>query len=948
MTIQSQISIALLTVLASLPISLSTRAQSNIVPDDTLGTENSQVIFDFDGEPAEVILGGARREQNLFHSFEAFNVEADRGAFFFVPDDVGNVFSRVTGSDLSNIQGVLGTIGGDTPDLYLINPNGIVFGPDARLSVDGSFIATTAEGVQFGEGDRYSTIDPEAPSLLTVNPSALLFGSRSGEIANQGSLQVNAGQSLIFAGGDISIEGGSLSVLSGEGGNIELGATGEVGMVALSKSNGLLGLNFPESLERGDISLKNTVLQALSTGNGGDVSVVGQNIDTLQSQIVVGIVSNSGNAESVAGDINLDASETLRVGPSSIIYNAIAQEARGNAGDITIRAGSVFAEGSEIRTITLPFGRGNAGNINIQSSEVDLDATNLFSVVWDNATGNAGNITLDISQLSQTSGSQISASSFGQGRTGNVIINAEDSVLLDGSLTTIFSSLFGSADEPGGDVRITTRDLSLTDGAQLTTSLNGSGESGDVIINAENSVSLDGFPTGILSSISNGAIGQGGNIRIETRELSLTNSAELDSSIFGFGEGGDIIIDAEDSVTVDGGMAVPGRIGSSIFSTVEETGQGPSGDIQITTDSLFVTNGGNIQTLVRGQGDAGDIFILADDSVLVDGSFVREERTIPGRDGIVQFSVISFITSEVTNENTANGNGGDIYIQAGESIVLSNSGRVSSGINKRESAEGSGGTITMNSARLDLENGASISAQSAGAGIAGDVVLDISEVLRLTDSDIQTTAAASSGGDILVNLSEGSESGLIILAGDADILTESLGDGGDITLGGAAVIAFDDSDIVARSQSARGGNITLSNFFSEDLPPDGQLPFDGDDRVDVNADGQIAAGVITSPDTSFVENNLSELPETIIDTEQLVSGSCIASGSDDSRFAILGRSRLSAQPGDALGTTYGTGGVRSITTEASVPNRQATALPVEPQSVYYLPDGRMLLSRECS
>ena len=105
---------------------------SNIVPDDTLGDESSQVIENFDGQPVEVITGGAQREQNLFHSFQEFNVSEGRGAYFNSPNvDVQNIFSRVTGSNPSEIMGVLGTFGESNPDLYLVNPNGIIFGENA-------------------------------------------------------------------------------------------------------------------------------------------------------------------------------------------------------------------------------------------------------------------------------------------------------------------------------------------------------------------------------------------------------------------------------------------------------------------------------------------------------------------------------------------------------------------------------------------------------------------------------------------------------------------------------------------------------------------------------------------------------------------------------------------------------------------------------------------------
>ena len=153
---------------------------SNIVPDNTLGEESSQVIKNqnVNGLPTEVITGGAQREQNLFHSFQEFNVSEGRGAYFNSPNvDIQNIFSRVTGSNPSEIMGVLGTFGESNPDLYLINPNRIIFGENSSLDVGGSFTATTADAIEFGEGGLFSAVAPlkrlKQEILLLMSPKTL-------------------------------------------------------------------------------------------------------------------------------------------------------------------------------------------------------------------------------------------------------------------------------------------------------------------------------------------------------------------------------------------------------------------------------------------------------------------------------------------------------------------------------------------------------------------------------------------------------------------------------------------------------------------------------------------------------------------------------------------------------------------------------------------------------
>ena len=201
--------------------------QSNILPDNTLGAESSQVIDNFQGLPIEIVTGGATRQINLFHSFQEFNISAGRGAYFFSPSaDIQKILARVTGNNPSDILERLGTFGNSRPNLFLINPNGIVFGKNTSLDVDGSFVGTTANGIQFGNQGVFSATNPQAAPLLTINPSVLLFNQvqTSGGIINQSQasagtnligqditgLRVADGKSFLLVGGNININGGGI------------------------------------------------------------------------------------------------------------------------------------------------------------------------------------------------------------------------------------------------------------------------------------------------------------------------------------------------------------------------------------------------------------------------------------------------------------------------------------------------------------------------------------------------------------------------------------------------------------------------------------------------------------------------------------------------------------------------------------------------------------------
>ncbi len=161
-------------------------AQLQPIADNTMGNENSFVTpGEVDGIPTDLITEGARRGSNLFHSFQEFSIDEGRAAYFANPPGVDNILGRVTGSGRSDILGQLGVLG--EANLFLINPNGIVFGPNSSLNIGGSFLASTADAMEFGDRGVFSATTPEAPSpLLTINPSAFFFNQiQTGDITVQ-------------------------------------------------------------------------------------------------------------------------------------------------------------------------------------------------------------------------------------------------------------------------------------------------------------------------------------------------------------------------------------------------------------------------------------------------------------------------------------------------------------------------------------------------------------------------------------------------------------------------------------------------------------------------------------------------------------------------------------------------------------------------------------------
>lgn len=181
---------------------------AQVIPDTTLpnnsAVSSSRNIFK--------IEGGTQAGSNLFHSFQEFSIPKNGEAFFNNATNIQNIFSRVTGGKISNIDGLIRSNG--NANLFLINPNGIIFGPNARLNIGGSFIGSTASSIKFANDTDFSATEPFAKPLLTINvPIGLQFSSNPGSIINQSKavalnnqvgLAVQPGQTLALVGGDIS------------------------------------------------------------------------------------------------------------------------------------------------------------------------------------------------------------------------------------------------------------------------------------------------------------------------------------------------------------------------------------------------------------------------------------------------------------------------------------------------------------------------------------------------------------------------------------------------------------------------------------------------------------------------------------------------------------------------------------------------------------------------
>lgn len=572
------------------------KASAQIVPDTSL-LNNSLVSTDGD---IINITEGTTVGNNLFHSFEQFSILMGQTAFFDNASSIANIIGRVTGSSISEIDGLIRANG--TANLFLLNPNGIIFGPNAALNIGGSFVGSTANSIKFVDGSEFSAVNPQEPPLLTVSiPIGLQYGSNAGSITVEGAgnnlvlnqdfsidcsnrpdgLKVADGETLALIGKDIDISGGNITAAEG---NIELWAVND-GLVSIIDSNGKLQIGTGrEPLTYGKIELAGAASVDASGNSGGGIQLQGQNISVRDGSVILTDTLGDGSG----GSLNVKGTESVKVegiSTSTPIFSGIladvAPGATGNGGNVSIETGSLqVTDGGQISSGT--FGVGNAGTLTVKAQNIKISGgspfgpSGLFTPVALGARGNGGDLTIETSSLEITDAGQITSQTFGFGNSGNVTIKADEIYLSGGNefapsniAATVFkipgipediATFLGAGMGNGGNLIIETETLQVAEGAQIAVSTSGTGKAGNLEIKAEN-VELSGLNNLGRSGLFANTIvesGNGGDITITSDRLSITEGATISAGNFasnpnippGTGTAGNIVINS-DSIQLD-------------------------------------------------------------------------------------------------------------------------------------------------------------------------------------------------------------------------------------------------------------------------------------------------------------------------------------------------------------------------------------------------------------
>ncbi len=768
---------------------------AQITPDATLGTEASVVTpnAQIRGLPAELIQGGAFRGSALFHSFAEFNIENGQRVYFANPTGIANIFSRITGNDTSDILGTLGVNG--AANLYLLNPNGIIFGPNAQLDVAGSFVATTANCFVFNNGGEFSATNPQAPPILAINVTpGLQYGAiASGvTIANSGNLTVGKDLTLLAdnlnlqgelnAGGNLKLQGDTVRIRDSAANPFIAAASGNL-LIEGTSNIDIFALNHPNS---GLFSGGDTILRSENTVSGDAHFTAG---GSFRIEELDGNLGNLFSPEDpvirAAGDVifggyqgaslHIFAGGSVTI-PGGVIIGA-GDPLFGIVENVTLSDGTQTAiNGKTTPTLDIRAGTnavGNPGIIGIPPLGNIIPAPPIQTPIPTSANITIGGIlnlggmvfltnqyqpnsllpggTITVNQLTTVPGVNTAIATANQnGNGGKIIMDSRGAILLNGTVnSSSFSPLSPLPPGNGGNITL------IANGDIKTSEMTSIGLlGGNINLTSNSKISLANYAI-VSGSASPFPIGKGGDINIKASSVSVTDGARIIAATIGAADGGNIKVNAdllEVSRAASGGILSPelsviiARIASfpgGLYAI--NTGIGDGGNINLETGQLKAEDIGQISAYTFGLGNGGDLTVKAKSIELLGGSsdsnpgglFAQTFEAGNAGDVTVDTENLTIRNGGIVSASSikGSGNGGTLILNASDFIEIigtNSNGTFPSAVGNLARGSGNAGPITINTRRLILRDGGAIGTATFAQGNGGDLTINASESVELS------------------------------------------------------------------------------------------------------------------------------------------------------------------------------------------------------------------------
>jgi filamentous hemagglutinin family protein len=776
---------------------------------------------------------------NLFDSFVSFSVAKGESAIFASPARIKNIIAGVTGGDPSTINGSITS----RANLYLINPDGIVFGPHATVNVSGSFYASTADYLRLGRNGRFEVTHPDGSKLNAAPPTAFGFLiTKPAKITVDGSMLTPPG-TIGLVGGPVAIRRGAL--IKAPGGSIDVASVAGKGEVPVEPGNAralsvkrfgrvdvsggsVLEVDDPSGRAQGDSLIIRGGTLAIDDGgivadnpvarHGGEIVLQAGDRIALRNDALVEAVGFAGAGgagvtmvTAPGGSISVDASDvfansedirapggrlSFSTGRLTLLDGAVlasVANGRGAAGNLRISAGRLRI-GANSKIASATSGIGDAGEVTISADSLRIGANGEIASTT-SGMGDAGKVTILADSLRIGANGEIAGTTFGHGNAGNVVIVVAGQLSIDGaagnpqSATGIVADSGSGSTGNGGDLTITAGSLTIVGGGEISSSADGpnpsngaaasTGNAGDIIISVAGRLKID--DSSIFSNVDADTVGRGGDIEVVAGSMRIGANGEIASITLGHGNAGIVVVGVTGRLSIDGAAGNP-QLPTGVVADSGSGSAGNAGDVTVTAGSLAIAGGGEISSSADGP----------DPSV---------------------------------GAAASTGNAGDVTVRVAGRVKLDESGIFS---NLDADTIGTGGSVTVSAGSMHIGANGEIASITLGHGSAGNVVVGVAGRLSIDgvagNAQLATGVVADSGsgaagnaGDVMIT------AGSLAIVGGGEISSSadgpsngaaaSTGNAGDVTIGVAGRAKIDDASIFSNVDAdtiGRGGGVTVS------------------------------------------------------------------------------------------------------------------------------------------
>jgi filamentous hemagglutinin family protein len=831
---------------------------------------------------------GKQVGSSLFQSFGIFGLATKESATFSGPAAISNVIGRVTGGNPSAIDGnIKSTITG--ANLYLINPSGIVFGPNATVNVSGSFHASTADYLKMSDGARFQATNPNGSTLSAAPPAAFGFmTAKPAAITVNGSTLGPLPGTIGLVGGPVSIAGGTLKAPAG---TIHVASVAGIGEVPVDPRN----------------------TAALTVTSFGPVAIKGGS--TLD-------VSNPGGLG--AGGSVFIRSGTLTIDASTINADTYGS---GAGGQLILRGDRQVAlsDGADVHAIA--YGSGSGAGMIVSTAPTGVISADSGTVQTGSAgPGKAGLLSVSTGRLTLTNGALLGSDAAGNGGGGGISVDVVGLLQIDGSggpplavgvpATGIASLSHASARGQSGNIAISAGSLSILDKGGIASSTDGSANSGNIAVDVAGQLTIDqtsatgielGDILGIESQSDPGSTGKAGDLTISAGALSITNTGQLGSPTFGAGDGGNLSLDVAGPLKVDGSGST-GAFLTGIAASVQPGSTGDAGRVAVDAGQLSMIDGeilngaiGAFGTAPASTGNSGNIAVNVAGLLTIDGAGSS--------------SLTGILTA--TDPGTR-GNAGDIVVVAG-SLSIADLGTITA----FTAGAGAGGSVSVTAEDLSLTNGGAISSDTSGPRAAGNVTITATRNLVLdstgsaNQSEIDTDSYGSgkagvvtvSGRNITLRggsyISSDADSSNAADRGNAGTVTVTATDA--ILIDGTGSVDSNDTSISSDTYDAgMAGSVTVS-------APNIEIRGGGDISSENEGGSGNAGGVTVTAQRDLLLDSTGSDNQSEIDTDTYGSGKAGVVTVSGQNITLRGGSYISSDSDSANAADRGNAGTVTVT-----------------------------------